>query len=35
MVVFDLVDVFALGALIVAPTALAVIMWKVYVGDFD
>jgi hypothetical protein len=35
MIMYDLVDVFALGALIVAPTALIVIMWKVYVGDFD
>lgn len=35
MMVYDLVDVFALGALIVAPTALVVVMWKVYVGDFD
>jgi hypothetical protein len=35
MIVFDLMDVFAFGALIVAPTALVVIMWKVYVGDFD
>jgi hypothetical protein len=35
MIVYDLVDVFLLGALIVAPTALVVVAWKVYVGDFD
>ena len=35
MIVCDLMGVFLLGATIVVPTALVVIIWKVYTGEFD
>ena len=35
MNLYDLIDVFLLGAMITLPTALVVIAWSVYKGDFD
>ena len=35
MVSYNLVDVFLWGALIVAPTVVGIIAWKVYTGEFD